>query len=439
MLAGQKLEFQATAGSLRLFAGPGGAPVAALAYIAFTRPRQEGAERPVTFVFNGGPGYTAAWLNLGAMGPWRLSMQGEATNPSAPPVTRDNAETWLAFTDLVFIDPPGTGYGLIADDDTRKRLWSVEGDIAALAGFIRRWTEQNDRMRSPKFIAGESYGGFRVPKIVHRLQTDEGVGVNGMILISPVLDFARFRSGGVLSHVARLPSYAASARERTGPVDRAALADVETYASGDFLRDLMRGPKDAAAQARLVENVTRFTGLDRAFVERRGARISADAFAREIHRANGQVASAYDGATRGLDPAPFSLENEAQDQMRLGLHAPIVQAMVDIYRNRLDWRVADGRYFFQSRAAGRQWDWGRRQPEAVSDLQGALALDPALQALIVHGATDLVTPYYETKLVFDQMPLLPAPPALNSRSMKAGTCSIRVKHRASDSATTRRR
>lgn len=403
-IAGAELEFEATAGAIPLFSGPGSPPVAALAYIAFTRKTAEGAPpRPVTFAFNGGPGYASAWLNLGVMGPWRLDMSANGARPSAPPVTHANAESWLPFTDLVFIDPPGTGYGQIASDAARKQLWSVDGDIAALAGFIRRWSEQNNRMSAAKYVAGESYGGFRVPKVTQRLQTDEGVGVNGMILISPVLDFGRFRDTGVLSHVARLPSYAASAREKKGPVAREALADVEAYASGEFLLDLVAGPKDAAAQARLTEKVAQFAGLDRAFVARLGGRISAEAFAREIHRADGKVASAYDGAVMGLDPAPHAIDNEASDQMRLGLHAPIIQTMVDIYKNRLQWQPPNSRYFFQSRMAGRQWDWGRRAPEAVRDLAKTLALDPNLRVLVAHGAADLVTPYFQTKLTLDQM------------------------------------
>lgn len=403
-IGGAALAFEATAGSIPLSSGPGSPPVAALAYIAFTRKPPEGAApRPVTFAFNGGPGYASAWLNLGAMGPWRLDMDASGAAPSAQPVTRDNAESWLPFTDLVFIDPPGTGYGRIVSDDARKQLWSVDGDIAALAGFIRRWSEQNNRMGSAKYVAGESYGGFRVPKVTQRLQTDEGVGVNGMILISPVLDFGRFRDAGVLSHVARLPSFAASAREKNGPVSRDGLADVEAYASGAFLLDLMAGPKNAQALARLTDKVAQFAGLDRAFVARRGGRITSEEFAREIHRASGKIASGYDGAIMGLDPAPFAIDSEANDQMRLGLHAPIIQTMVDIYHNRLQWRVENSRYFFQSRQAGRQWDWGRRTPEAVSDLAKTLALDPNMRALVVHGTTDLVTPYFQTKLVLDQM------------------------------------
>ena len=172
----------------------------------------------MTFAVNGGPGAGSAWLQLGALGPWRLPMQGLA--PSSPPALVDNDDTWLDFTDLVFIDPPGTGYSRLvaAGDEARRRFWSVDGDIDALAGVIRRWLVANGRLGSPKFIVGESYGGFRGPRLAKALATEQGVGVSGMILVSPVLDFAPLSGGPAepLSLLTRLPSYAAAFREQQG-------------------------------------------------------------------------------------------------------------------------------------------------------------------------------------------------------------------------------
>ena len=211
---GASLAFSATAGSIRLSNRDSGAPVADIAFIAFEVETSDPARRPVTFAMNGGPGYASAWLNLGAMGPWRLPMDAQSARPSASPLLSANPESWLPFTDLVFLDPAGTGYSQIhGGDDVRKSLWSVNGDIDSLATTIRRWIEARGRGASPKYIAGESYGGFRAPKIAHRLQVDQGVGVNGLVLVSPVLDFARSQSGrSPLDHVARLPSYAAAQR-----------------------------------------------------------------------------------------------------------------------------------------------------------------------------------------------------------------------------------
>jgi carboxypeptidase C (cathepsin A) len=404
-VAGREIAFAATAGTIPLFDERSGTVSASLAYIAFARTDTGGSrERPVTFVWNGGPGYASAWLNLGAMGPWRLDMAGDATRPSASPVLHSNAETWLDFTDLVFLDPAGTGFGRIqGNDDVRKHLWSVEGDIASLATAIRRWLTNNDRIASPKFLAGESYGGFRVPKVARRLQTDEGIGIKGLVLISPVLDFARFRSGGVLSHVARLPAYAATAREKAGPVTREQLSAVESYAQGEFLADLMKGLSDKQALARLSDKVATLTGLDRRLVAQLGGRVPLQVFIREIHRGERRVASIYDGNETSIDPDPYSASSEAEDQMLKGLHAPIVTAMLETYRRRLEWLPENGRYMFSNRAANRQWDWGSRQNEATSDLAAVTALDSKLRVLVVHGLTDLITPYFETKMVLDQM------------------------------------
>ena len=401
------LAFTATTGAIRIFDLQQGTALADVATMAFTRDNAAVAQRPVTFVFNGGPGYASAWLNLGALGPWRLRMDAEAAIPSASPVTVDNPETWLAFTDLVFIDPPATGYSRIyGGDDVRKRFFSVDGDIDVLAATIRRWIEENNRMLSPKYIAGESYGGFRAPKLAHALQTDQGYGVSGLVMISPVLDFSRFNQrSGLLDQVARLPSYVASARMMQGTnVTRASLADVESYARGDFLADLMRGVKDAPALDRLTQRVANLTTLDPALVRALGGRIPSQVFLRELHRKAQRIGSAYDVTVTGFDPTPFSTRSDADDQMRLGLHAPIISAMVALYHDRLNWTVEGARYAFLSEQASRQWDWGRGGAEAVSDFRKALALDPNMRVLIAHGLTDVVTPYLETQMVLDQMP-----------------------------------
>ena len=405
-LPGRSLDFAATAGTIRLFDATSGAPQADMAFIAYAREGAEARNRPVTFVFNGGPGYASGWLHLGALGPWRLNMAGDAARPSATPALEPNAETWLDFTDLVFLDPAGTGYSrILGGEDARKSFWSTNGDINALAVVIRRWVQANGRELSPKYILGESYGGFRAPKIAHVLQTDQGVGVNGLVLLSPVLDFARFNaSGSVLSYVARLPSFVATARERKGPISRQSLRDVEAYASGEFLADLMKGVNDPQALDRLSRRVAELTGLDAALVRRLGGRLSPEVFAREINRPEERVSSLYDGNVTGLDPTPFSTRNTAEDQLRLGLHAPITEAMVDLYRSKLNWVVENGRYQFQNEQAGRQWDRGEHA-EAIGDLRNAMALDPKMCVLVAHGLTDLVTPYFETRMVLDQIPL----------------------------------
>ena len=247
-LPDRSLTFTATAGSIRLF-NDKGEPQADIAYTAYQLDGTDHATRPVTFIFNGGPGAASAYLQLGNNGPWRLAIDADTVTPSASPELRPNAETWLDFTDLVYIDPVGTGYSrfVASGDDVRKRFFSVDGDVSSIALTIRRWLEKNDRLLSPKFVAGESYGGIRGPKVVRNLQVEQGIGVKGLILISPVMDFRQFWGSSLLEYVGCLPTYAAVARQQKGPVTRADLADVERYARTDFLADLIKGEADTAA------------------------------------------------------------------------------------------------------------------------------------------------------------------------------------------------
>ena len=174
-LPGRTLDFTATAGSIRLFDDKG-EPQADIAYTAYQLDGADPRTRPVTFLFNGGPGAASAWLQFGAAGPWRLAINADAVTSSASPDLLPNAETWLDFTDLVFIDPVGTGYSrfVATGEDVRKRFFSVDGDVNSIAVMIRRWLEKSDRLLSPKFVAGESYGGIRGPKIVRNLQVAAG-------------------------------------------------------------------------------------------------------------------------------------------------------------------------------------------------------------------------------------------------------------------------
>src|SRR5213078_3957792 len=225
-LPGRTLDFTATAGSIRIFDDKG-EPQADIAYNSYQLDSADRASRPVTFLFNGGPGASSAWLQFGDAGPWRVSISGDGAVSSAAPDILPNAETWLDFTDLVFIDPVGSGYSrfVATGEEVRRRIYSVDGDVEAISVVIRRWLEKYDRLLSPKYVAGESYGGIRGPKVVRNLQTKQGVGVRGLILISPVLDFRDYSGSSLMQYVARLPTMAAVAREAKGPVTRNDLAE----------------------------------------------------------------------------------------------------------------------------------------------------------------------------------------------------------------------
>ncbi|MDD1534663.1 MULTISPECIES: S10 family peptidase [unclassified Bradyrhizobium] len=405
-LPGRTLSFAATAGSIRVFDGKG-EPLADIAYTSYQLDGADRATRPVTFLFNGGPGASSAWLQFGAAGPWRLPFDGDALSPSASPEVKPNAETWLDFTDLVFIDPVSTGYSrfVASGEDARKSFYSVDGDANSIALVIRRWLEKHERLASPKYVAGESYGGIRGPKVVRQLQLQHGVGVRGLILVSPLLDFREFTGTSLLQYVATLPSYVAVARAAKGPVKRADLADVEAYARGEFLADLVKGEADKEATNRLADKVAELTGIDQAVSRRLAGRFDVGEFRREFDRRGGKVTGRYDGSVRGFDPYPDSSSSRFGDPSGDALQAPLTSAAVDVLTRKLNWRP-DGSYEVLNGSVEGHWDFGRgiNPPQSVSELRQILATDAKLNVLVTHGLFDLATPYFGTKRVLDQLP-----------------------------------
>src|ERR1700730_11402375 len=382
---GRTLAFTATAGSIRLF-NDKREPQADIAYTAYQLDGAEPTTRPVAFFFNGGPGAASAYLQLGNAGPWRLAIDADAPISSARPDLQPNAETWLDFTDLVFIDPVGTGYSrfVATGEDVRKRFFSVDGDVNSIAVTIRRWLEKSDRLLSPKFVVGESYGGIRGPKIVRELQTQQGVGVKGLILLSPVFDFREYSGSSILQYVASLPTMAAVAREAKRSVTRADMADVEAHARGDFLGDLIKGEADSEATTRLADRVAVLTGIDQAVSRRLAGRFEVAEFRREFDRRNGKVTGRYDASVEGFDPYPDSSYFHFGDPSGDSLTAPLTSAAVDLTTRKLNWRP-DGSYHLLNEAVNRAWDFGRGPAESVSQLRQLLALDPKLKLLIGHG------------------------------------------------------
>jgi len=390
-----------------------GTPEADIVTTAFLLNGVPPGNRPVTFALNGGPGAGSAWLNLLALGPWRIALpQDGVLPPSLSPALVPNAETWLPFTDLVFIDPPGTGYSrlLATNDEVRRRVWSTSGEIPVLATVMRRWLEANGRLAGPKFLVGESYGGIRGPRLARRLADNEGVALSGLMLVSPVMDFNAWNSRWQpYSWVTRLPSMAAANHHAM-----AREPESEAYASGDYITDFMRGPGDAAAVSRMAARVAALTGLDPALVRRRGGRI--DWWTERREREPGRIGSAYDLTVTGVDPDPTAQYVEMPDAVTDALKVPVSAAAAGLYADKLGWR-ADGApapgYEILSDAVFRGWTYGGQQgaPESVSALQTALAFDPLLQVVVMHGLYDLVTPYFATKLILDQLP-----PALAMRA-----------------------
>jgi carboxypeptidase C (cathepsin A) len=431
-LPGRTLRFNATAGSIALTTDDGRLQ-AEIGYIAFQLAGADPLTRPVTFAFNGGPGSASAWVNIGGFGPWRLPISGAAVSPSAPPILVPNAETWLDFTDLVFIDPVGTGYsrlarpsgeagsapsgagpgGGAAGEGTRatggaRYFYSVNGDVESVSEMIAKWLKANNRLTSPKMLAGESYGGIRAPKVTYTLQTNHGVGMNALLLVSPVMDYATFRGArhrpGQFMNT--LPTIAAAAREAKGQPfkSREELAEVEAYARGEYLQDYMRGPRDAAALDRMVKRVAGYSGLPEATVRQYGAKLDEFIYVREANRALGKQASGYDASVTGDDPDPTVYFARWDDPFATALNAPMQGAMSDLYA-KLGWKT-DLTYHMLATEANRAWQWGNTTDgvESLTQLKSALALDPKLRLLVTHGATDLRTPYFGSVLALEQLP-----------------------------------
>jgi carboxypeptidase C (cathepsin A) len=407
-LPGRTLAFTATAGAIRIFDDKG-EPQADIVTTAYQLDGADPRSRPVTFVFNGGPGASSAWLQFGSSGPWRIAMDRATAGSSAPQPLEPNAETWLDFTDLVFIDPLGTGYSRMVarGDEARKHFFTVDGDVASIALVIRRWLEKADRMQSPKFITGESYGGIRGPKIVRNLQTRQGIAVNGLVLISPALDFGDVLGTGLTRFVASLPSMAAVAREneKGGTLTRADMADVETYAQGEFLTDLVKGQADAEATRRLADRFATLTGIDQAESRRLAGRFDVSEFRRAFDRRNGKVTGRYDASVLGFDPYPDSSASDFNDPSEEPLLTALTSAAFELHAHKLNWRPK-GSYELLSRTVNREWDFGkhRNSVESVSDIRELLAADPKFKLLVAHGLFDLATPYFASQIRLDQLP-----------------------------------
>ncbi len=411
-LGGRTVSYTATVGSLPV-RDDKGKKIADVVFTAYTVDGAHDANRPVTFAFNGGPGASSVYLNLGAIGPKRVPFAAAGDSPSQSARLVDNPGSWLDFTDLVFIDPVGTGFSrsLVDEAEAKKHFYGTQQDIEYLSRIVYDWLVKNDRLQSPKYVVGESYGGFRAPRITHYLQTRVGVGVSGVVMVSPYLDSAAEFDPGLspLPWVINMPAMAAAKLEREGRLDAQTMAPVIAYARGDYASDLMKGRSDPAATARVVDRVTQLTGLDPMFVKASGGRIETQAFLREIFRAQGRLGSRYDSNVTEEDPFPYAPEQRTNDPILDGVIAPATSAMVDFMTHVVGWKL-DAPYEALSYDVNRMWNDGHQeQVESVTDLRQAVALDPKMRVLIAHGWDDLSCPFMASVLIVDQMPAMQDP------------------------------
>ena len=407
-LAGKALKYVATVGTIPLYATDGGKKTGEVVYTSYV---MDGPDRPVTFALNGGPGASSVYLNFGAIGPKRLAFGSEGDSASAALNLTDNPGTWLDFTDLVFIDPIGTGFSraLEAPDQAKKDFYSTDADIHYLSRVIYDWLLKNQRLRSRKYITGESYGGYRVPRITHYLQTQLGVAMNGVVAVSPYLNPTLDENAAVspMAWVVALPSMAAANLERRHSLTAESMAGVIAYARGEYVVDLLKGRSDPQATDRIVQKVTELTGLDKSFVRRSGGRIEIGAFLREVFREDGKIGSVYDSNVTSYDPFPYAPDQRFTDPLLEGIVAPTTSAMVDFVTRVVGWRVS-GPYKALSYEVNGEWDGDSAalRNGAATDLRQAVAADSRLRVLIVHGWNDLSCPFMASVLTVDQMPIM---------------------------------
>jgi carboxypeptidase C (cathepsin A) len=365
----------------------------------------------VTFALNGGPGAASVYLNLGAIGPKHVKFGDEGDSPSDPATLLDNPGTWLDFSDLVFIDPIGTGFSrsLVSADETKKQFYSTNNDIYYLSRAIYDWLVKNGRMSARKYLVGESYGGYRGPRITHYLQSTLGVAMNGVVLVSPYLNPTLDENGDVspMPWLLTLPSIAAAHLERIHKLTAESMAPVIAYTRGDYVTDLLKGRSDAAATTRIVKRVTELTGLEEEFVRRAGGRLEIGAYLREVFREEGKLSSVYDSNVTSFDPFPFAPTQRSNDPLLESIIAPTTTAMVDFVTRVVGWKT-DARYNALSYEVNSQWDHESRalRGGAVDDLRQAVAADPKLRVLIAHGWNDLSCPFMGSILTVDQMPVM---------------------------------
>ena len=411
-LDGKTLKYTATVGKLPVKNAEG----KTAGEVVFTSYVMDGANRPVTFAFNGGPGAASVYLNLGAIGPKRVNFGAEGQSPSDPATLMDNPGTWLDFTDLVFIDPIGTGFSqsLVGEAETKKMFYGPDQDIEYLSRIVYDWLVKNGRLQSRKYIVGESYGGYRGPRLTSYLQSKIGVAVNGLVLVSPALNPAAGSPDlSPIPWMLTLPSITAANYERQGKLTDASMAAVIDYTRGEYAEDLLKGNSDPQATPRIVKKVTELTGLDPTFVKQSGGRLETQAFLREEFRETGKLGSRYDPNVTAYDPFPYNPTQETNDPILLSIIAPTTTAMVDWVTRTVGWKT-DARYNALSEEVNRMWDRGSRNgafsgSASATDLRVAVATDPKLRVVIAHGWADLSCPFMGSVLTVSQMPIMGDP------------------------------
>jgi carboxypeptidase C (cathepsin A) len=418
-VGGRTVAYTATAGTLPLF-DQNGERTAAVYYTAYVAKGPDAGRRPVTFVFNGGPGAASAYLNLGIIGPRIVGFGSERPDGAAAKLI-DNPDTWLAFTDLVFIDPIGTGWSRTAKADGGSAFWGVRSDASVLAKVIALYTARNSRSASPKYLLGESYGGFRAAKVAGALKNEQGIMVSGIVMVSPLLETALQWSGSqfALGAALHFPSIVAAELDRTGKFTPEALAEAERFALNEYLTGLA-GPRLTGDKAKaLYGRIAQLTGLPVDVVTKARGWVR-NAYLNHL-REKGLTASFYDGAFASPDPYPATERRRGGDPVLDGFSRVLSGAYVAYARDELGFKT-DMTYNLLTSEVSSKWEWGdsRHAPGVSDDLRELLAQTPSFRLLVAHGRTDFVTPYGVSRYVLDHIPDIGGPDRVQFKLYRGG-------------------
>jgi len=418
-----ELKYEAIAEFIPVLAGSFDArpeePQAAVFTIAYLAKDTGGngaaAPRPVCFAFNGGPGSSSIWLHLGALGPKRVAINDDGTMPPPPYAAADNPQSWLAFFDLVFVDPPHTGYSTTASEKVRKKVLSVDGDVEALAEVIHAWLARHQRFGSPVYMVGESYGTTRGAALADKLQ-DHGIALSGLVLVSCAMDLQTlvFAAGNDLPYALFLPGFASTAQYHgkitgaAGASPQAARQAAEAYVFEEYLVALHRGATlTPDAHRRIAKRVAALTGLPQSLVEQKNLRISDEVFFTHLLRDDGRLVGRLESRVTGPLGASRS-HNWEFDPGIEALSAPYTMAAQAYFAQSLG-VPSQQRYCVLSMDVNKKWNWNRGEALGNSyactstDLARALRRNPHLRVLVASGYYDLGTPYSATDYSLSQL------------------------------------
>jgi carboxypeptidase C (cathepsin A) len=416
-IGGQEIKYTATAGTMVLKTEEDQAK-ATVFYIAYTKDDvADRGQRPVCFTFNGGPGSSSVWLHLGAFGPRRVEM-GDADKLLAPPWKLvDNESSLLDVTDMVFIDPVTTGYSRPAPGEAPRQFHGLQEDTQWVGDFIRLWTTRNERWLSPKFLAGESYGTTRAASLSGYLQQRHGMFLNGIILISSILNFqtARFDTGNDLPYIVFLPTYTATAwyhkklpQDLQGDLQKA-LRESREFAAGEYTRALgMGGQLPPAERAKVVQKLARLTGLSTAYLEQTNLRINIQRFCKELLRSERRTVGRLDSRFKGMD-LDAAGERGEYDPSMAAITGPYTATLNDYVRRVLKFESDLPYEILTSRV--QPWSYGQfenRYVNVAETLRSAMTQNPDLRVFVGNGYYDLATPFHATEYTFDHLGLDPS-------------------------------